>query len=164
MIKLSQQNLLGISAALVVLMGITFFYAARQWYDDWSLTHHISIIPPKIKTDRAGHIIAALPNDHLFGKSFAKIGEVPTTNLSLSVTGIVKIEPEGNRVSKAYISLSGQPSKIYQKGDTLPSGVKIYDITTNAVILDNHGQLEKLPLPREKLQFKPRNTKLDLEE
>ena len=59
-------------------------------------------------------------------------------------------------VSKAYISIDGQPSKIYQVGESLPSGVKVYDITPNEVVLENDGNLEKLPLPREQLKFKPK--------
>jgi hypothetical protein len=70
----------------------------------------------------------------------------------------VKVEHELNgSISKAYISISGQPGKIYQIGDNLPYGVKVYDITPDTVILENDGHLEKLPLPREKLLFKRKN-------
>jgi hypothetical protein len=54
--------------------------------------------------------------------------------------------------------MSGQPSKIYQVGDSLPYGVKVHEITHDAVILENGGHLEKLPMTREKLKFKPRDT------
>ena len=103
-------------------------------------------------------MIASIPDEHLFGKAFSKSGDVPITNLQLRVTGIVKVQDEENgSYSKAYISISGQPSKIYQVGDSLPYGVKVYAISHDTVILENGGRLEKLPLPREKLVFKPQH-------
>ena len=99
--------------------------------------------------------IETIPNNHLFGIAFAK-GNVPITNLQLRVTGIVKVNNEQENNSKAYISMSGQSSKIYQVGDSLLNGVKIYAISNDSVILETDGRLEKLPLPREILQFKER--------
>jgi type II secretory pathway component PulC len=101
--------------------------------------------------------ITSVPNEHLFGKMVSKTGAMPVTNLQFRVTGIVKVDTEKYEAfSKAYISISGQPSKIYQIGDSLPYGVKVYDITSDAVILENEGHLEKLPLPREHPTFKPK--------
>jgi len=96
----------------------------------------------------------------LFGNTYSKNGDVPISDLELRVTGIVKVENETvGSASKAYISISGQPSKIFQVGDSLPYGVKVHDISFDAVILENGGHLEKLPLPRETLEFKPREVK-----
>ncbi|RDI38057.1 type II secretion system protein N [Aquicella lusitana] len=157
----TQQRLtLGLCAALAVLLGFTFVYSITQWYGDWELTHQAPPPAPTLTSaDATTRMIAAIPDQHLFGKSFTGSGEVPITNLQLRVTGIVKVTTEQNgNASKAYISIAGQPSKIYQVGDTLPYGVKIYEITPDAVILENDSQLEKLPLPREKLQFKTRQS------
>ncbi len=93
---------------------------------------------------------------HLFGMSAT--GDMPITNLELRVTGIAReADAQSENVSRAYISIAGGVSKIYQVGDSLPDGVKIYDITSDTVILENSGKLEKLPMPRQKLQFKPRD-------
>ena len=157
--NLKQRLVLGGSAALFALLCFTFFYALWQWRADWHLTHG-ETHPTLLTTtgDTAATLIAAIPNEHLFGKSFSG-GNVPITNLQLRVTGIVKQNTEQNHgYSKAYISMSGQPSKIYQAGDNLAYGVKVYDITPDTVILENDGHLEKLPLPREKLQFKMRTS------
>jgi len=106
--------------------------------------------------DGTVEMVTHLPEHHLFGQSFSN-GSVPMTSLQLRVTGIVKLEHEINgALSKAFISLAGQPSKIFRVGDKLPYGVKVYDITPLAVILENEGHLEKLTLSREKLQFKQR--------
>lgn len=159
--EFDQRSIMGICAIIAAILCFTFFYAIWQWHSDWVLAHQ-SIAKNKTltNTNQTAEMIAAIPNEHLFGKAFAKIGEVPVTNLQLRVTGIVKAEYNNEQHgdgSKAYISISGQPSKIYQVGDELPYGVKVYAITPEAVILENEGRLEKLPLPREKLEFKPRN-------
>ncbi len=148
----------GVCALLAALCVFTFLDTLWQWHSDWVLAHQV-VVPSKTlaSTDQMAALIAAIPNEHLFGESLSK-NNMPITNLQLLVTGIVKTTSDQQETtSKAYISMSGQPSHIYQVGDVLPSGVKIYAITPNAVILQIDGHLEKLPLPRERLQFKPRN-------
>ncbi|MBV9576202.1 MAG: hypothetical protein JO149_06230 [Gammaproteobacteria bacterium] len=150
--NLTQKNIMVLCSALIGCLLFTLFYAIWQWHHDWLLAHQpVSTTKQIVKTNETHELIAAIPKEHLFGKSF--MSGVPVTNLQFRVTGIVKAE---NEISKAYISIAGLPSKIYQIGDSLPDGVKIYAITANAVILQNDGHLEKLPLPRERLQFKPR--------
>lgn len=155
-IHFSQRTMIGICISMAVLVVGTFFYATWQWGSDWLITHQKIQSPPIIsKTDEMANMIASIPDKHLFGQAVAKT-DMPITNLQLRVTGIVKVESEQyGTFSKAYISISGQPSKIYQIGDSLPYGVKVYDITADTVILENDGQFEKLPLPREPLKFKP---------
>lgn len=150
---LSQRAILGICAILSVCILMTLFYSVWQWSLDWKIAHQ-EIAAPSLKTPEKKDIIASISNHYLFGQP-AKLGDIPITNLQLRVTGIVKKEGPMS-YSKAYISISGQPDKIYTTGDILTGGVKIYDITPDAVVLENEGRLEKLPLPREKLQFKPR--------
>jgi len=159
--QINQRYLLGGVVTLGVITTAVFFYIAATWYADWQLAHQIIKPVVKLDTDANARLIASIPEQHLFGISAT--GDMPVTNLELRVTGIARETNEANEnVSKAYISIAGAPSKIFQVGDTLPDGVKIYQITTDTVILENAGQLEKLPLPREKLQFKPRDA--DLEE
>lgn len=161
--NLGQRYILALCAALSLLVGVTFTYSAWQWHADWVLAHQeVTAAPTIAASDETADMIAAIPDAHLFGKSFSQ-GHVPITNLQMRVSGIVKVEnPENGGLSKAYISMSGQPSKIYQIGDSLPYGVKVYDITANEVILENDGHLEKLPLPREQLQFKARAIKEEM--
>jgi general secretion pathway protein C len=153
MILLKPQAILGINCALLALTGLTIFFMLWQWHHDWQLTHQpISSTIAADNADKTTQIIAAIPSQHLFGKP---LGNTPAAYAQLRVTGIVKKENEqGDNHSKVYISTAGQPSKLYKVGDTLPSGSKIYEITATAVILEQDGQLEKLPLPRKSLQFK----------
>lgn len=150
---------MGISIALAVLVVFTSVYALWQWRNDWVIAHQAITASPTVSTsDDTATLIASLPHAHLFGQSLEG-DNMPISNLQLHVTGIVKVQNEQqNEVSKAYISISGQPSKIYQVGDSLPDGVKVYDIAPDAIVLQNDGRLEKLPLAREKLQFKPRTS------
>lgn len=159
-IHLPQRSIPYVGGTLALCVGFLLFYSIWRWHSDWEIAHQVVTTHTTFNsTDEISSMIAAIPEDHLFGKAYVKSGDVPVSDLQLRVTGIVKVhhEHEGS-VSKVYISSSGQPSKIYQVGDTLPYGVKIYEITVDAVILENGGHLEKLPLPREPLQFKPTHT------
>jgi type II secretory pathway component PulC len=153
-----QQGALIASASLASLMLLTLIVGLWQWHDDWQLVHQkMPVASSTIQDDAIANMIKTLPKAHLFGENLVD-GNMPITSLQLRVTGIVKSTTDNSReVSKAYISMSGQPAKIYQVGDSLPYGVKVYEITDNAVILENDSHLEKLPLPREPLVFKARD-------
>ncbi|HET6632046.1 MAG TPA: type II secretion system protein N [Rhodanobacteraceae bacterium] len=43
----------------------------------------------------------------------------------------------------------------YRVGDTLPGGVKLAAVYADHVVLDNHGRMENLRLPRESLKIAP---------
>lgn len=160
--NIQHRALLGLCAILSVLTLWTLSYTFWQWRHDWALAHQsITEKPTLSSNNQTAAMIAALPDAHLFGQSI-HAGNVPITNLQLQVTGIVEVPgDQAKTFSKAYISISGQSSKIYQSGDSLPDGVKVYDIRNDAVILNNDGRLEKLPLPRHTLEFKSRDEKDD---
>lgn len=151
-IQLTPRTLLFGCAGLGTLALITFIFATWQWRSDWILAHHEINTPVVVKADNTNELLASIPASHIFGKA---LDQMPVTNLQMRVTGIVKTSDQ-SQPSKAYISIEGQPGKIYQEGDDLPNGVKINSISADSVILDIDGRLEKLPLPREKLEFKPR--------
>lgn len=147
-----------IAAILSVVVLFSTISNFKQWYSDWAFTHAATGNAQHLDAkDETAAMISAIPTQHIFGQNIAVNGEVPITNLELRVTGIVKTEAKNTEsLSKAYISIAGKPSKIYQVGDSLPYGVKVYDISSDAIILENDGHLEKLPLPRDRLEFKPR--------
>lgn len=157
MITIHHENLQkaapGIAISLAILVCLTLLYTAWQWYADWLFAHQaIELAPPPAVTDTTA-TMNIIPEAHLFGQTLS--GDMPITSLQLRVTGIIKVEAEQNSaLSKAMISIAGQPSKIYRVGDILPLGVKIYGITQDAVVLENDGRLEKLPLPRPPLHFR----------
>ena len=150
-----QKTISAIVAAVITTVGIALCYVIWQWHSDWQIAHQPLAVQEDQSDREAEILVASLPDTHLFGKSLTA-GNVPISNLQFRVTGIAKVDhPTGKNVSKVYISVAGQPSKIYEIGDTLPYGVKVYDITDDTVILENDGHLEKLPLPRSSLEFKP---------
>jgi type II secretory pathway component PulC len=159
--NLQQRVTLVLCGILGVLVCLTVIYMLQQWHNDWRLAHQELIKTANTSPQKAKeNLLAAIPSEHVFGQSFSETGSAPITNLQLRVTGIMSVTPEENgSLSKAYISMAGQSSKIYRTGDSLPYGVKIYAITPDTVILENEGHLEKLALLRERLEFKPKNIK-----
>lgn len=154
-IHMTQRNIFIAAAGTALLALLTTIYVASTWYHDWRLTSHPVTYFPQV-SGKKDHSIEKIPDMHIFGQALIATGDMPITSLQLTVTGIVREQTtDDNNLSKAYISISGGQSKIYHVGETLPDGVKIYDITPDTVILENGGRLEKLPLPREKLEFKP---------
>lgn len=143
---------------IATLLLVTLLLTLSKWKSDWLLVYHNQGSAHKMTfSSENASKIKSIPNDHLFGMAFSPDSEAPITRLGLRVTGIVKqMQVSQDRLSKAYISIGDQPSKIYQVGDSLPYGVKIYEITRDTVLLENDGHLEKLPLLRSQLTFKPR--------
>lgn len=159
-LQFNQRASVGILIGVIAIFVATAIYVGLQWRSDWQLAHQTAALNLEPVADNSAHLVDQIPDQHLFGQDITATGDMPITNLQLRVTGIAR-ENDANKdkISKAYISISGGPSKIYQVGDSLPDGVKVYEITPDTVILENGGRLEKLPLPREHLQFKPRETK-----
>lgn len=152
--------LMGANLGLTLLIILTFMLCIQTWREDWALSH--KIISPLTMTglNQNKEIIAQLPELHVFGKPIQAVSDVPISNLELHVTGIAKSTAQSqDSTSSAYISIANQPSKIFHVGDVVYAGVKLYDITNDAVVLQNNGKFEKLPLQRTKPEFKPRPSK-----
>ncbi len=143
-------------AIFSLFLLITLIEMPITWHRDYLSAH----TPALAKTIRPGPdqtmaLIMQLPNQHLFGGS--EMANLPITSLQLHLIGIVQANPES--ASRVIISEAGKPGKIYQSGDSLPSGVHIKTITSDGVILENGGHMEKLPLSRPPLTFQgmPKN-------
>ena len=120
---------------------------------------HRPAVAAVIPHENTAALFQHIADAHLFGRNLSADGDVPVTNLDCRVTSITKVFNEhGSDVSHATISIAGAPDKRYQVGDALPDGVKIVSIESNAVMLENDGRLEKLPLPRSTLVFQPRSS------
>lgn len=159
MIKLQREQLLiGANIIIAVIVLIVLMLSIHTWHSDWQITHKM-IQPMTINTtNQQVALIEKLPELHVFGKPVAKVSDVPISSLEFHVTGIAKVMEHANS-SKAYISVSNQSSKVFHVGDTVSFGVRLYDVTDDAVVLENNGKLEKLPLQRNKLEFKSRSAK-----
>lgn len=99
-------------------------------------------------------LIQAVPQAHLFGHRLPPSAYVPITSSQLRLMGIIQqgSAEEENPFSKAIISVQGSIGRVYQVGDVLSGGIKIMGIQADAVILDNNGHSERLPLQRPTLE------------
>lgn len=147
----------GLIAAILMslLVFATLIDMVIEWRGDIKLAQSTTN-PKEMKVDTTSQLqkqIEDIPSWHLFGTyGVAESATLPVTSLQIHLLGVIKSSPE--KLSRVIISESGQPGKIYEVGDTLPStGVKVYAITADGVVLDNSGRLEKLPLQRTQLQF-----------
>jgi len=137
---------------LILLTLYTVIRIPLVWYADWRLAHAETKKMPLSQANTAQVEIMALPEKHLFGKiTVSSTKNLPVTSLELRLVGVIHSDKAGQ--SRVIISSNGQPGKVYGVGDTLPSGVKIHDVTSNGIVLENGGQLEKLPLQRNALIF-----------
>jgi type II secretory pathway component PulC len=147
---------LGLLLVMALLMLVTFIETLVAWRGDYYLTHPVRKPAPSQAnaTNQLNTQIAAIPGLHIFGAYGVadRSSLLPVTSLQIKLVGIIKSAPE--KLSRVLISESGQPARVYQVGDALPTtGVEISAITSDGVVLDNSGRLEKLPLQRSSLQF-----------
>ncbi|HSW71691.1 MAG TPA: type II secretion system protein N [Gammaproteobacteria bacterium] len=100
-------------------------------------------------------LIDSIPQAHLFGYHSPDMAYMPITSSQLLLTGIIQegAEEEENSFSKVIISVRGKTGTVFQVGEVLLDGVKITAIQKDAVILDNNGHSERLPLQRAKLRI-----------
>lgn len=145
---------IGLLIVMIIMTIITLTQALITWHSDIKLTQAHENLNPIKTNDRLATLITQISEWHLFGK-YGVVNQsaiLPVTSLQIRLVGVIKSTPE--TFSRVIISESNQPGKIYKIGDMLPSsGVKIYAITPEGVILDNSGRLEKLPLQRTPLLF-----------
>lgn len=152
----------------LILMGlltvITFVSTPFYWYKDVQLANGpTGISPPTIERAEGDVLSKKLPDWHLFGLGAEQQTSImPITSLQLHLVGVIKAAQDSQ--SQVIISEANQPGKMYQVGDRLGSGVKIYAITNDGVILQNGERLEKLPLQRSALMFQGMPKKLLPEE
>jgi len=143
--------------AMVALSGLLLFSAVFSAFYNGYADFTIMQRPSNITTsgldvaNAETTLIAAVPSQHIFGRAAEEDDFLPITSLQLHLTGIIK--DSADQVSKVIVSEAGQPGKIYSVGDALTSGITIYSINEDGIVLEHNGKLEKLPLTRQRLQF-----------
>ena len=144
----------GLGAILVagILFCATLIHDIIAWHSDYKLTQQQPTAVDTALKNQTLEKIINLPELHLYGQyGAANQSTIPVTSLQFHLLGIIKKTPD--KYSRVIISEAGGPGKVYQIGDTLSSGVKVYAITENSIILENAGRFEKLPLTRSPLPF-----------
>ncbi|HWL61320.1 MAG TPA: type II secretion system protein GspC [Steroidobacteraceae bacterium] len=83
---------------------------------------------------------------NLFGQSpAAGGGGVPTTSLSLVLTGVVAAPDE--KKGLAMIGTANNNIELKAVGDSLPGGARLHAVHVDRVLIDRGGSIEALPLP-----------------
>jgi type II secretion system protein C len=139
-------------AGIVCIAGLIIFTIGNE-INDWLILFNHPAAPQIFASDSADTAneltlnIKQIPNWHLFGESTTVATQtLPITSLQLRLIGV--LHASDAQSSRVIISQASQPGKSYGVGDTLTGAVKIYAISQDAVILDNSGHMEKLPLAR----------------
>ena len=143
------------SLGVLILFGVLFIASlvstVISWDEDFFLGRSAAVSQDH-SADAVTAAILQIPNEHLFGDAtISDQGYVPITSLQLHLVGVLKSADENQ--SHVIISEAGAAGKVYAIGDSLPSGIRVYAINDEGVILDNGGHLEKLPLARSRLTF-----------
>lgn len=100
--------------------------------------------------------INALVDLHLFGEASEEPEQVvdtpvnvPKTNLSLTLRGIVAESSEEEDAGLALIADGRGENKLYRIGDTVPGNAKLHAVEEDRVLLNRSGRIEALSLPKE---------------
>lgn len=154
----SEQGVLWGKVTAALFAGLAFLGVISMlgtWWSDIRLStvSKASVITMRNAFSPLQELMQTIPNAHLFGRE-VRADNAPITSSEVRLTGIVQMgsEEENTSFSKAIISVQGGGGKIYQVGDVLPNGIKIISIEPEAVILDNKGHSERLPLQRPRLE------------
>ena len=126
---------------ITALLGVLLLLAVWQFAQTFisapvTTTSMTQAVPEKLQN---------LADLHLFGV-FAATDNLPVTQLPFTLEGTVVFIDAPNQ-SRALISSSSEPAKVYQVGDTLPGNATITRIAKDYVVLNDNGTLEKLALP-----------------
>ncbi len=152
---------IAVLATLSLFFSILFIQMIWQWHADWQLDAAPLKQQQVSTTNQLADLINDIPAWHLYGQYglLAKSAILPVTSLQIKLIGVIKATP--NSQSRVIISEENGMGKVYKIGDVLPtSGVRVYAITDEGVILDNSGRLETLPLQRKPLQFQGKPTSM----
>lgn len=134
---------MAITVLLCLLLVISVFQLA------FTLKGHHALISAA-KAAQPTQPLYSLATLHMLGVYPASLAELPTTQLPFVLEGTIVVL-DAPMQSHALISYSSQPTKLYQTGDTLPANVTITRIARHYVVIDDHGTLEKIPLPIQQL-------------
>lgn len=98
----------------------------------------------------------ALLHSSLFGvyvPNHLNESDVRKSMLNVTVVGIL-LETHAND-SQVIIRAAGGDEKNYKLGDEIPGGAVIKRITPTGILVERHGTLESLSLPKNGLTFEP---------
>lgn len=100
-----------------------------------------------------GTNVGLITNAHLFGAQPVAApapqdaATAPQSTIPLSLTGVVAVEDP--RAGLAIIGQTGQATRVYTVGETVPGGARLHSVFSDRAVIDRAGHLESLMLPRQ---------------
>ncbi|OGV28091.1 MAG: hypothetical protein A3E88_05385 [Legionellales bacterium RIFCSPHIGHO2_12_FULL_35_11] len=147
-----------ISVVLLVLISLQFINFARN-------------LNVAMQTADANDIKKVFPSNYnksislytlnlpIFGKyTPSKLSDLNIKDSSLNITIVGIMFSESNTDSEVILRFPDLMEKNYKVNDTLPGGAKIRHISVDGVIINRAGNLERINLPKLKLNFQPRKS------
>lgn len=135
---------------VIVLLGIVwnFIGALRRpaiWLPDVTQQRdHFQQSPP-LHGERLLHV-------PYFGRYVADNGEdVELSTLKVKVVGVLFSEDQN--ASQILLRSESGFDKLYRIGEAVKEGVVIQAIYPNGMLISNHGKLERINLPQDRLKF-----------
>jgi type II secretory pathway component PulC len=150
-------------AALLVIALSGLWIVINFITDIVLIVHKPSLsTPPSASTTTAtqtSNQLAQIPKWHLFGQTPPNItntAQIPLSDLNLTLVGTL-LKPKHSHSSALIKDASGN-IKSYRIGDMITSGVTLFKIMPDSVVIKRNGELEKLTLPNRELKFSPPHT------
>lgn len=114
-----------------------------------------ALIPSPVDT-------AVLMNAPFFGKYLSSVIDISESQLEEGVVGILFAEnPDASQV---ILRSEDGFDKMYRIGESVRAGVMIQSIDLNEIVISNHGKLERLAMPEQKLTSESPPPPLPLED
>ncbi len=133
--------------SLLVLLILYTIYSPLQILVLNPSTTDVQNNVPAINNER---LQTRLNNIHPFGNS-QSLKDIPIASLGLQLQAIfINPKPEQSQV---LIAMTGQAPQSYKAGAIMPNGIQIYKILPDSVILSQGGNLVKLELPIQPIEF-----------
>lgn len=142
--------LLSLLIVVTLYQGVTFLFSTKP------------VVKPQSVLVKA-QPLPKMSSWHLFGVYEPKklnLKDLPNSTLNLQLSGVFMATPE--KESQAVILVPGGDEKVYNVGDTVPGGAKLYRILADSIIIQRNAHLEKLALPKNSIKFAPAPKGLDL--
>jgi general secretion pathway protein C len=140
-----------VSGLLVIGLGIQLAMLVADLSGGPSTPSVPAPPPVALAPARTAVDVAAVHSAQLFGAAPAQqvdAANAPVTSMPLVLVGVLAAEDPATGF--AILGPTAAQAKVYSGGSTVPGGARLAGIYRDHVVLDRGGQLETLPMPRQR--------------
>ncbi|MGL5742670.1 MAG: type II secretion system protein N [Legionella sp.] len=113
-----------------------------------------SVTVKEIPIAKKENSLDAILNSSLFGVYVSNnLSSIKKSMLNVTLVGILLANKINN--SQVIIRSANGEERTYKVGDSIPGGAVIKRIMTSGILVERHGTLESLSLPKHELIFEP---------